>query len=68
MLPSQVDILTSIDRNGYLFKYISHTTDYPGEYVVGLFKSLRKRGFLSGNIWTGFHLTKKGKNYLKMSK
>jgi len=68
MLPSQADILTAIDRNGYLIKYISHTTDCPSEYLVFLLNSLRKRGFLSGNVWAGFHLTKKGEHFLKMSK
>lgn len=61
MLPSEFDILTSIDRNGYLGAYVIHSTDFPSQYIVALFKSLRKRGFLSGNSWVGFRLTKKGR-------
>lgn len=61
MLPSEFDILTSIDRNGYLGAYVMHSTDFPSQYIVALFNSLRKRGFLSGNSWAGFRLTKKGR-------
>ncbi len=61
MLPSEVDILTSIDRNGDLGAYVINSTDFPSQYIVALFKSLRKRGFLSGNSWVGFRLTKKGR-------
>lgn len=61
MLPSELDILTSIDRNGYLGAYVMHSTDFPSQYIVALFNSLRKRGFLSGNSWAGFRLTKKGR-------
>lgn len=61
MLPSEFDILTYIDRNGDLGAYVIHSTDFPSQYIVALFKSLRKRKFLSGNSWAGFRLTKKGR-------
>ena len=61
MLPSEFDILTYIDRNGDLGAYVIYSTDFPSQYIVAMFKSLRKRKFLSGNSWAGFRLTKKGR-------
>jgi Mn-dependent DtxR family transcriptional regulator len=63
MLLSEVNILTFIDRNGRLNDYLRRSADVLSEYIIILFNSLRKRGFISGNRWTGFHLTEKGREY-----
>jgi len=64
MLPSEAEILAYIDKHGYFGAYVINSTDFPSQYIVALFKSLRKRRFLSGNNWLGFHLTKKGREYI----
>ena len=63
MLPSEVDILAFIDRNKRLNNYATRSSDVLSVYIVSLFNSLRKRGFISGNRWIGFRLTQKGREY-----
>ncbi len=64
MLPSEAEILAYIDKNGYFGAYVVNSTDFPSQYIVALFKSLKKRRLLCGNSWLGFHLTKKGREYI----
>ena len=63
MLPSEVEILTFIDRNRRLNDYAERSSDVLSVYIVSLFNSLRKRGFISGNRWIGWRLTEKGREY-----
>ena len=65
MLPSEVEILTYIEKNGRLNGYARNSADVLGEYIVIIFNSLRKRGLISGNGWTGFRLTEKGREYVR---
>ena len=65
MLPGEMIILMAIVESGELGRKLTNSPmDTTGEYISYLYNSLVKRGYLTGNSFTGYRLTAKGSDAL----
>ncbi len=65
MLPGEIIILMAIVESGELGKkLVNSPMDVTSEYIGYLYNSLVKRGYLTGNSFTRYQVTAKGKDAL----
>ena len=68
MFPSEILILMSIDQSGgFSEKQLTRPIDTSGKYVGYLYDSLVRRGFLQGDIASGYQLTQKGREAISQT-
>jgi len=68
MFPSEILILMSTDQaGGFSDEQLTRPIDKTGQYVGYLYDSLVSRGFLQGDIASGYHLTQKGREAISQA-